>query len=96
MLIIDFFSRASCWPATPAGQIASIPCMAELHGQLYDTSSKIYISYGIFYNYGIVCWLKVISSITLNITMLMYGYVFLVVRIQNGTLVLFPICTPLD
>ena len=65
MLIIDFFSRASCWPATPAGQIASIPCMAELHGQLYDTSSKIYISYGIFYNYGMSVGLRLRSSLQL-------------------------------
>lgn len=29
-----------CWPATPAGQLASQPCFDELNGISYDTSRK--------------------------------------------------------
>ena len=31
-----------CWPNTPPGTLASLPCFAELHGIRYDTSRKFF------------------------------------------------------
>ncbi|XP_035206838.1 diuretic hormone receptor-like, partial [Stegodyphus dumicola] len=30
----------SCWPTTPAGTVASVPCFAEFNGVRYDTNSN--------------------------------------------------------
>jgi hypothetical protein len=34
------WDRASCFPATPAGTLSVIPCMAEFKEIYYDTSGK--------------------------------------------------------
>ncbi|XP_023322237.1 diuretic hormone receptor [Eurytemora carolleeae] len=35
-----YWDRISCWSPTEAGDTASLPCMAELNGLLYDTSNN--------------------------------------------------------
>uniref|UniRef100_A0A182M0H7 G-protein coupled receptors family 2 profile 1 domain-containing protein n=1 Tax=Anopheles culicifacies TaxID=139723 RepID=A0A182M0H7_9DIPT len=34
----SFFDMVSCWPRTPPGTLAVLPCFAELKGVQYDSS----------------------------------------------------------
>uniref|UniRef100_A0A182NM95 G-protein coupled receptors family 2 profile 1 domain-containing protein n=1 Tax=Anopheles dirus TaxID=7168 RepID=A0A182NM95_9DIPT len=36
----SFFDMVSCWPRTPPGTLAVLPCFAELKGVQYDSSRK--------------------------------------------------------
>lgn len=35
-----FFDLVSCWPRTPPGTLAVLPCFSEFKGVQYDTSRK--------------------------------------------------------
>jgi hypothetical protein len=46
-----FYDTLLCWPKTPAGTLAVLPCFEELNGIKYDTSREYsYILLPVFYS----------------------------------------------
>ena len=44
----SFFDMVSCWPRTPPGTLAVLPCFAELKGVQYDSSREYGDGFGCF------------------------------------------------
>jgi hypothetical protein len=42
-----------CWPKTPAGNLALLPCIAELNGIKYDTSREYHYLFLIYFNFSV-------------------------------------------
>jgi hypothetical protein len=42
-----------CWPKTPAGNLALLPCFAELNGIKYDTSREYHYLFLVYFNFSV-------------------------------------------